>query len=155
MSFTLRVNGEQFTLNIDRTTPLLWAIRDHVGYKSAKFGCGVGICGSCTVEVNGMAVRSCSIAAGDVEGFDIVTIEGLSPDGSHPIQRAWVEEQVPQCGYCQPGMIMAVSALLRANASPSDADISDQITNICRCGTYVRIRRAIHRAAELTRAELE
>jgi isoquinoline 1-oxidoreductase alpha subunit len=145
----LNVNGTDHEIDLAPETPLLWAIRDALGLKGTKFGCGVGVCGACTVEVEGMAVRSCAIPSASAEGMAITTIEGMPNEaGLHPIQEAWIEEQVPQCGYCQPGMIMAVSAMLKANPKPSDADISEQISNVCRCGTYPRIRRAIHRAAK-------
>lgn len=149
MSVQITVNGTDHEVDLDPQTPLLWAIRDALGLKGTKFGCGVGSCGACTVEVDGMALRSCAIATGDVAGMAITTIEGMPQDGGlHPIQQAWIEEQVPQCGYCQPGMIMAVSAMLKETPEPSDAQISEQITNVCRCGTYPRIRKAIHRAAK-------
>lgn len=149
MSVQITVNGTDHEVDLDPQTPLLWAIRDALGLKGTKFGCGVGSCGACTVEVDGMALRSCAIATGDVAGMVITTIEGMPQDGGlHPIQQAWIDEQVPQCGYCQPGMIMAVSAMLKETPEPSDAQISEQITNVCRCGTYPRIRKAIHRAAK-------
>ncbi|MBS7669074.1 (2Fe-2S)-binding protein [Croceicoccus gelatinilyticus] len=149
MSVQITVNGTDHEVDLDPQTPLLWAIRDALGLKGTKFGCGVGSCGACTVEVDGMALRSCAIATGDVAGMAITTIEGMPQGGGlHPIQQAWIDEQVPQCGYCQPGMIMAVSAMLKETPEPSDAQISEQITNVCRCGTYPRIRKAIHRAAK-------
>ena len=150
MTVKLSVNGKDHEVDVAPETPLLWALRDMLGLKGTKFGCGVGACGACTVELEGMAVRSCAVATGDAEGMAITTIEGM-PDqsGLHPIQQAWIEEQVPQCGYCQPGMIMAVSAMLKSTPNPTDADIAEQITNVCRCGTYVRIRKAIHRAAKV------
>lgn len=147
-SLILKVNGREVTVLADRRTPLLWVIREQLGLTGTKYGCGIAMCGACTVHVDGAAVRSCSFPAGDAQGRDITTIEGLSPDRSHPVQRAWIEEQVPQCGYCQSGMIMAAAALLREVPHPSDADIDAAITNICRCGTYQRIRRAIHDAAK-------
>ncbi|WP_394728800.1 (2Fe-2S)-binding protein [Altererythrobacter sp. GH1-8] len=147
MSITLNINGENRSIDVASDTPLLWAIRDAIGLKGTKYGCGVGVCGACTVEVDGNAVRSCSVTVKDVEGSPITTIEGLSEDGLHPLQEAWIEEQVPQCGYCQPGMIMAAKVMLQSNPSPSEADIRSQITNVCRCGTYPRITRAIQRAA--------
>lgn len=143
----LEINGRQHSLDIDPETPLLWALRDTLGMTGTKFGCGIAQCGACTVHVDGVATRSCSTPVSTVDGKKITTIEGLSADGSHPVQRAWVENQVPQCGYCQSGMIMAVAALLRENPRPSDADIDQALTNICRCGTYARIRQAIHAAA--------
>ncbi|GLQ06690.1 (2Fe-2S)-binding protein [Sneathiella chinensis] len=148
----LSINGQTTDIDAEEDTPLLWVLRDTVGLTGTKFGCGVAACGACTVHVDGEAVRSCVVPVSDVIGSEITTIEGLSPDGLDPVQVAWIEEQVPQCGYCQSGMIMAVSSLLRDNPSPTDADIDDAITNICRCGTYPRIRKAIHLAAKL-RAE--
>ncbi len=148
----LNVNGTQHELDIEEDMPLLWALRDELGLTGTKFGCGISQCGACTVHVDGNPVRSCVVNVGAVQGRAITTIEGLSPDASHAVQRAWIAEDVPQCGYCQSGQIMAVAAFLRQNPNPSDADINRGITNICRCGTYVRIRRAIHRAAELMRA---
>lgn len=145
---TLKVNGQTHTLDIEPDMPLLWAIRDEIGLTGTKFGCGIAQCGACTVHIDGVAMRSCSVTVSSASGKEITTIEGLaSPDGKlHPVQAAWIAEDVPQCGYCQSGQIMAASALLRQKANPTDADI-DGITNICRCGTYIRIRRAIHRAA--------
>jgi isoquinoline 1-oxidoreductase alpha subunit len=145
---TLKVNGQTHTLDIEPDMPLLWAIRDEIGLTGTKFGCGIAQCGACTVHIDGVAMRSCSVTVANAAGKDITTIEGLaSPDGKlHPVQAAWIAEDVPQCGYCQSGQIMAASALLKQKANPTDADI-DGITNICRCGTYIRIRRAIHRAA--------
>ncbi len=144
---SLRINGNKYDVDVDPETPLLWVIRDHIGFTGTKFGCGIGECGACTVHIDGEPVRSCSYQAGDAQGTAITTIEGLSPDGSHPVQKAWVAEDVPQCGYCQSGMIMATAALLDEKPHPTDADIDDSITNICRCGTYPRIRKAIHLAA--------
>jgi len=141
------INGQERVIDADPQTPLLWAIRDHAGLTGTKFGCGAALCGACTVHVEGRAVRSCSMPLADAEGKRITTIEGLSADRSHPLQRAWIAEQVPQCGYCQPGMIMAAAALLAEIPKPTDADIDQSITNICRCGTYARIRKAIHAAA--------
>ena len=128
-------------------TPLLWLIRDHLQLTGTKYGCGAGLCGACTVHVNGEAVRACQTEASYAEGAEVVTIEGLSPDSSHPLQKAWIAEQVPQCGYCQSGMVMAAAALLRRSPHPTDAEIDAAITNLCRCGTYPRVRRAIHQAA--------
>jgi isoquinoline 1-oxidoreductase subunit alpha len=142
-----RVNGVERQVEIEPDTPLLWTLRDTLGLTGTKFGCGIGACGACTVLHNGEALRSCQMRIGDLEGAEIVTIEGLSPDRSHPVQKAWIAEQVPQCGYCQSGQILAAAALLRAKPKPSDADIADAMTNICRCGTYGRIRAAIRRAA--------
>ena len=147
----LIVNGTQHQLDIEEDMPLLWALRDELGLTGTKFGCGIAQCGACTVHVDGNPVRSCVVNVGAVQGRAITTIEGLSPDASHAVQQAWIAEDVPQCGYCQSGQIMAVAAFLRQNPNPNDADINRSITNICRCGTYVRIRRAIHRAAELMR----
>ncbi|MEC3911419.1 (2Fe-2S)-binding protein [Sphingobium sp. CR2-8] len=148
MSISLTVNGVERQIDVPADTPLLWVIRDEVGLKGTKFGCGVGICGACTVHADGVAVRSCSVGVGDIGEARITTIEGLDAgQGDHAVQAAWIAEQVPQCGYCQPGMVMAVAAMLSTIPKPTDADIDDQITNICRCGTYPRIRRAIHRAA--------
>ncbi|HEY8351920.1 MAG TPA: (2Fe-2S)-binding protein [Sphingomonadales bacterium] len=144
---TLKVNGESHRLDVDGDTPLLWVLRDNLGLTGAKYGCGIAMCGACTVHVDGEAVRSCSLPVADAEGAEIVTIEGLGAKEPHPLQRAWIAEDVPQCGYCQPGMIMAAAALLKDNPDPSDADIDENITNICRCGTYNRIRRAIRAAA--------
>jgi isoquinoline 1-oxidoreductase alpha subunit len=145
---TLKVNGKTHTLDIEPDMPLLWAIRDEIGLTGTKFGCGIAQCGACTVHINGVAMRSCSVPVATAAGKEITTIEGLaSSDGKlHPVQAAWIAEDVPQCGYCQSGQIMAAAALLKQKPSPTDADI-DGITNICRCGTYIRIRRAIHRAA--------
>lgn len=142
----LLVNGTEHELDIEPDMPLLWALRDELGLTGTKFGCGIASCGACTVQVNGNAVRSCVTPVSAVEGADITTIEGLAVNaggGLTPVQQAWIEHQVPQCGYCQSGMIMAVSALLAANPAPSDAEIDGAITNVCRCGTYPRIRSAI------------
>jgi isoquinoline 1-oxidoreductase alpha subunit len=137
----------------DPETPLLWALRDASNLTGTKYGCGTGDCGACTVDVDGRAVRSCQVSIKSVEGSFVTTIEALSRDRSHPVQQAWVAEGVVQCGYCQPGMIMAVSVLLKNNPRPTDADIDAAITNICRCGTYNRVRRAIHHAATAIRGE--
>jgi len=145
---TLMVNGQPRTVDVQPDMPLLWAIRDVLGLTGTKFGCGISQCGACTVHVDGQAVRSCRMPVSNAEGRAITTIEGLSPDGSHPVQRAFAAEQVPQCGYCQSGQVMAATALLASNGSPTDADIDRAMErNLCRCGTYDRIRRAIHRAA--------
>ena len=145
----LTINGRTEEVDIDPDTPLLWVLRDTLGLTGTKFGCCIAQCGACTVHVDGVATRSCSVPVSAVEGDKIVTIEGLSNNGSlHPVQRAWIAHDVPQCGYCQSGMIMAVAALLKENPQPSDADIDAAITNICRCGTYARIRSAIHTAAQ-------
>jgi isoquinoline 1-oxidoreductase subunit alpha len=143
----LNINGTRHEVDVEPETPLLWVLRDTIGLTGTKFGCGIAQCGACTVHLDGQATRSCSVQVGDVAGAAITTIEGLSADSSHPVQRAWIEEDVPQCGWCQSGQIMAAAALLQQNPKPSDAEISE-ITNICRCGTYARIRRAIHRAAQ-------
>ena len=147
-SFT--VNGEPVHYKMDPQTPLLWALRDASNLTGTKYGCGAGQCGACTVHVDGVARRSCQIAIGAIEGSFVTTIEGLTADRSHAVQQAWVAESVPQCGYCQSGMIMAATALLAVKPNPTDAEIDEAITNICRCGTYPRIRKAIHRAAGAT-----
>lgn len=147
---TLRVNGREYGVDAPPSTPLLWVLRDNLGLTGTKYGCGMSLCGACTVLVNGQATRSCVTPMSAVVGKNIITIEGLSPEGSHPVQKAWIAEDVPQCGYCQPGQIMAAVALLTGNKNPSDADIDEAMSgNICRCGTYQRIRRAIHLAAKL------
>ena len=145
---TLKVNGKQVKVDVEPDMPLLWVLRDELGLTGTKYGCGVAACGACTVHVDGKPVRSCVMPVSAVEGATITTIEGLSPDGSHPVQKAWVNLQVPQCGYCQSGMIMAAAALLKENKRPSDADIEAAMTNLCRCGTYHRVRQAIHAAAK-------
>jgi aerobic-type carbon monoxide dehydrogenase small subunit (CoxS/CutS family) len=151
---TLTVNGTTQNIDADADTPLLWVLRDHLSLTGTKYGCGMALCGACTVHVEGVAVRSCVLPLKAVEGKRVTTIEGLSKDRSHPAQRAWIESDVPQCGYCQSGQIMSAAALLGTNPSPSDADIDAALAgNICRCGTYVRIRKAVHRAAELLRRE--
>ena len=148
MATTLNVNGKQLTVDVEPEMPLLWVLRDELNLTGTKFGCGIAMCGACTVHVDGQPTRSCVIPVSAVAGKKITTIEGLSRDGSHPVQRTWVKLQVPQCGYCQSGMIMAAAALLAQNKSPSDADIEAAMTNLCRCGTYVRVREAIHVAAK-------
>jgi isoquinoline 1-oxidoreductase alpha subunit len=149
---TLTINGQQHQIDLEPDTPLLWAIRDAAGLTGTKFGCGIAQCGACTVHINGQAMRSCSVPIGRLEGASITTIEGLSNDSKHPVQQAWLAEDVPQCGWCQSGQIMATAAFLKQNPNPTDADIDANITNICRCGTYERLRRAIHRAADLMKA---
>jgi isoquinoline 1-oxidoreductase alpha subunit len=147
--FRLVVNNQSFTVNVEADTPLLWVLRDELNLRGTKYGCGIAECGACTVHFNGNAVRSCSIPVSVAEKGKITTIEGLSKDGSHPIQRAWEETDVPQCGYCQSGQIMSAAALLLKKPNPSDADIDAAMSgNICRCATYKRIRKAIHLAAE-------
>lgn len=145
---TLVVNGKTHEVDVSPDMPLLWALRDVIGLTGTKYGCGMALCGSCTVHIDGEAVRSCVFPVAAAAGKKIVTIEGLSENGDHPVQKAWVAHQVPQCGYCQSGMIMATAALLNKNPKPTDADIDAEITNICRCGTYARIRAAIHDAAK-------
>ena len=149
---TLTVNGAQHDIDLEPDTPLLWALRDAVGLTGTKFGCGIAQCGACTVHINGRAMRSCSVPIGTLAGASIVTIEGLSPDAKHPVQQAWLTEDVPQCGYCQSGQIMATVSFLKQYPNPTDAEIDANITNICRCGTYERLRRAIHRAADMLKA---
>ena len=150
MAISLKINGKKHSVDTEPDTPLLWAIRDHVGMTGTKFGCGIASCGACTVHVNGVAIRSCITPVAAVAGQNISTIEGLavSPDELHPLQQAWIDEQVPQCGYCQSGQLMSAAALLAKNSSPSDADIDEAMSgNICRCGMYSRIRKAIKTAA--------
>lgn len=146
---TLNINGKNIQIDAEEDTPLLWVLRDSLNLTGTKFGCGIAACGACTVHMDGVAVRSCSLAAGDAADTQITTIEGVSDGGLTAVQAAWIEEQVPQCGYCQSGMIMAVSALLKENPEPTDEDIDASITNICRCGTYPRIRKAIHKAVKI------
>ena len=147
----LTVNGKEVNVEADPGTPLLWVLRDHLGLTGTKYGCGMAQCGACTVHLGGEAVRSCVTPLSRAAGKSVTTIEGLSSDLSHPLQRAWIEIDVPQCGYCQSGQIMAAAVLLAANPKPTDKDIDEAMSgNICRCGTYPRIRRAIHRAAELS-----
>lgn len=146
----LKVNGKQVTADVDPGTPLLWVLRNALGLTGTKYGCGMAQCGACTVHLNGEAIRSCVKRVSDAAGKEITTIEGLSPDLSHPLQKAWIEIDVPQCGYCQSGQIMSAAVLLAEKSTPTDTDIDEAMSgNICRCGTYPRIRRAIHRAAEL------
>ena len=149
MAITITVNGQDHALDVEPGTPLLWAIRDTLGLTGTKFGCGISACGACTVHVNGRPVRSCTFPVSAAEGALVTTIEGLANEGPlHKVQQAWIDHQVPQCGYCQSGMIMAVSALLEERPNPSDGEIDAAITNICRCGTFARVRRAIHAIAQ-------
>ncbi|TAL04363.1 MAG: (2Fe-2S)-binding protein [Rhodospirillaceae bacterium] len=147
-AITLRVNGKPIALDVDPSTPLLWVLRDHLGMTGTKYGCGIAECGACTVHVNGEAVRSCQLPIEYVAGAEVVTIEGLSENGDHVLQKLWVEMNVPQCGYCQTGILMATAAMLAHVKKPTDKDIDTYITNICRCGTYPRVRAAIHRATD-------
>jgi aerobic-type carbon monoxide dehydrogenase small subunit (CoxS/CutS family) len=149
MAFTLLINNIQYTADVEPATPLLWVIRDSIGLTGTKYGCGIGSCGACTVLMNGNAVRSCSIPVSAAAGRQLTTIEGLSTDGTHPVQLAWKDLDVPLCGYCQSGMILASVALLQRTPKPTDDDIDRSITNACRCGTYHRIRQAIHKAAAM------
>ena len=147
--YTLTVNGKKHRVNVEDDMPLLWVLRDELGLTGTKFGCGRGFCGTCIVHLDGEPTRSCMIAVDNANGSKITTIEGLSPDVSHPLQKAWIDEEVPQCGYCQSGQIMTAAALLEQKTNPSDKDIDVAMKmNLCRCGTYQRIRKAIHRAAE-------
>ena len=148
MAFTLSINGARHAVDADADTPLLWVLRDYLGMTGTKFGCGISQCGACTVHVDGLAVRSCQVPIESVSGADIKTIEGLAEGADHPLQKYWVEMNVPQCGYCQSGMLMAAAALLEAIPQPSDEDIDTHVDNICRCGTYPRVRAAIHKAAK-------
>jgi len=147
MATKITVNAQQYEVDADPSTPLLWVLRDHLGMTGTKFGCGIAQCGACTVQLDGVATRSCQVPLESVGAARIKTIEGLSANGDHPLQKIWVEQNVPQCGYCQAGVLIAADALLREKPKPTDADIDDAITNICRCGTYVRIRAGIHAAA--------
>ena len=149
MKVSFKVNGQPRTVDVPGDMPLLWTLRDTLNLKGTKFGCGAELCGACTVHLNGGAVRSCVVPTSMAEGVSITTIEGLSPDGSHPLQRAWEELDVPQCGYCQAGQIMAAAELLEKHPDPTDEQIASVMDNICRCATYLRIRQGIHRAAEL------
>jgi isoquinoline 1-oxidoreductase alpha subunit len=148
------INGEMKSLEVDPATPLLWVLREQLGLTGTKFGCGLALCGACTVHIDGKALRSCVTPVTAIAGKRVTTIEGLSADRSHPMQRAWLQAQVPQCGYCQSGQIMSAAALLAVSANPSDGEIDDAMAgNLCRCGTYARIRRAIHLAAEMARGQ--
>jgi aerobic-type carbon monoxide dehydrogenase small subunit (CoxS/CutS family) len=147
-SYSLLVNGRRRTVEVAANTPLLWVLRDNLGLTGTKFGCGIAQCGACTVQIDGQAIRSCILPVSAVGASRVTTIEGLSASSTHRVQKAWVAEEVPQCGYCQSGQIMAAAALLQRTPQPSDADIDAAMTNICRCGTYQRIRAAIHRAAK-------
>jgi isoquinoline 1-oxidoreductase alpha subunit len=147
--YSLKINGKTFDIDVEPETPLLWVLRDTLGLTGTKFGCGAAICGACTVHVDGMPMRSCAQAAGNLVGREITTIENIVADKNHPVVTAWIAEQVPQCGYCQAGQIMAATALLARNPNPTDADIDREITNICRCGTYAEIRNGIRKAAAL------
>ena len=149
MAYTLKINGESRTIDADPSTPLLWVLRDELGLTGTKFGCGIAQCGACTVHVDGVPTRSCQVPLESAAGTAVTTIEGLSKDSSHPLQRLWVELNVPQCGYCQSGMLMAAAALLMNIPVPTDEDIERYVDNLCRCGTYPRIRAAIHRAASM------
>ena len=153
--YNLKVNTNKHRVDVDSDTPLLWVIRDEIGFKGTKFGCGMGLCGACTVLVNGKPIRSCSTPVSALKTADkIVTIEGLSANVTHPVQQAWIQAQVPQCGYCQSGQVLAASALLASNPNPSDADIDMAMAgNICRCGTYQKMREAIHSAAKLVQTK--
>ena len=144
----LTVNEKRHSVDVNPEMPLLWVLRDVIGLTGTKYGCGMALCGACTVHLDGEAVRACVLPVSAAVGKKVLTIEGLSPNGIHPVQKAWVAEQVPQCGYCQPGMVMAAAALFKKKPTPTDADIDAEITNICRCGTYTRIRKAIHAAAK-------
>ncbi len=153
MEITFTLNGESTTVDVPPGMPMLWVLRDTLDMKGTKFGCGMGQCGACTVHIDGRARRTCRLAAEQAQGMDITTVEGLSVDGDHPVQQAWKEIDVPQCGYCQAGQIMTASALLASNPSPTDADIDEAMDgNLCRCATYTRIRKAIHRSAEIAGA---
>jgi len=152
MPFDLTVNGRKLSVDADPQTPLLWVLRDHLALTGTKYGCGINQCGACTVTIDGQAARSCNIPASQAIGKSVVTIEGLSPDRTHAVQRAWAELDVPQCGFCQSGQMMAAVGLLSRTPKPSDADIDQAMNNLCRCGTYLQIRAAIHDAAKLARS---
>ena len=154
MRISFTINGKPETIETDGNAPLLWVIRDLLDLKGTKFGCGKAACGACTIHIDGEAIRSCSFATKYAEGKEITTIEGLgTPDNPHPVQQAWIEEIVPQCGYCQPGFMMSTAALIEKKAEITDEDIDNNIINVCRCGTYYRMRKAIHRAAQLTQSQ--
>ncbi|NOY47055.1 MAG: (2Fe-2S)-binding protein [Chlorobi bacterium] len=149
-TFQLQINGESHTIEADKDTPLLWVLRDQIDLVGTKYGCGIGQCGACTVHIDGVATRSCQLQVSQLQDVEITTIEGLSEDGNHPIQKAWLEHDVPQCGYCQSGQIMTAAALLKNNPNPMDKDIDSAMDgNLCRCGTYIRIKQAIKTAAKL------
>ena len=152
MAIDLNINGTRQSVDVDPTTPLLWVLRDNLGMTGTKYGCGIAQCGACTVHIDGAATRSCQVPVQAAANKQITTIEGLSKDSSHPLQKIWVEGNVAQCGYCQSGMLMAAAALLKKNPRPTDADIDAQVSNICRCGTYPRVRAAIHKAARSAKA---
>ncbi|MAT90282.1 MAG: (2Fe-2S)-binding protein [Flavobacteriaceae bacterium] len=147
-AFTLKINGERHEVDVDPSTPMLWVLRDHLNLVGTKYGCGIAQCGACTIHVDGDAVRSCQLPISSAEAYEMTTIEGLSENGDHPVQKAWLEHDVPQCGYCQAGQVMSAAALLKSNPSPSDQDIDSTMNgNICRCGTYTRIKAAIKSAS--------
>jgi isoquinoline 1-oxidoreductase alpha subunit len=152
MPYDLTVNGQSHSIDADPSTPLLWVLRDHLGMTGTKFGCGIAQCGACTVHLDGTPARSCQVPLESAAGANVTTIEGLSPDSSHILQQLWVEMNVPQCGYCQSGMLMAAAALLKNIPNPTDADIDAYVDNLCRCGTYPRVRAAIHKAASGSKA---
>lgn len=147
MAFNIMINGELREVDVEADTPLLWVIRDHLGMTGTKFGCGIMQCGACTVHIDGQATRSCMLPVESLDGREVTTIEGLSENGDHPLQKAWVENNVPQCGYCQAGMLMAASSLLEQNPSPTDEEIESAVSNICRCGTYGRVKATIKQVA--------
>ena len=149
MSQTLKVNGKEVSVEVDPSTPLLWVLREKLGLLGTKFGCGQGLCGACTVHINGTAVRSCLTPVAAATNNEVTTIEGLSPDNSHPVQKAWIEADAPQCGYCQSGQIMACAAVLKAKPQATEADVKQAMTNLCRCGTYGRIQKAVRIAIKL------
>ena len=152
MATAIKVNGKQYTIDADPSTPMLWILRDNLNMTGTKFGCGIAQCGACTVHMNGEAVKSCQLPLEAAANAEITTIEGLTADNKHPLQQLWAEMNVPQCGYCQAGMLMTAAALLKDKPNPTDADIDSYVTNICRCGTYPRVRAAIHRAATMLKS---